>query len=67
MDKRRNMKTKMHNLIQLVKFTFFTTPRSAAMWAQQNEQRIGFITVMIMILIVFLTLFGQLPTWTFIK
>lgn len=57
----------MKNLIELVKFTFFTTPRSAAMWAQQNEQRIGFVTVIIMILIVFLTLFGQLPTWSFIK
>lgn len=57
----------MDKIINFVKFTFFTTPRSAAMWAQQNEQRIGFMTVMIMILIVFLTLFGQLPTWTFIK
>lgn len=30
----------MKKIIDLVKFTFFTTPKNAAMWAEQNEKRI---------------------------
>lgn len=57
----------MKTILKFIKFTFFTTPRSALEWAQQNEQRLGTLTVVAMVIIVLLMLFGQLPTWTFIK
>jgi len=30
----------MKQLIKFMKFTFFTTPKNAAMWTEQNEKRI---------------------------
>ena len=57
----------MNKVIKFIKFTFFTTPKDAWELANQNQGKIGFLTVMIMCLIVYLALIGYFPTWSFIK
>ena len=57
----------MNKIIKFIKFTFFTTPKDAWELANQNSGKIGFLTVLVMVLIVYLALIGYLPTWTVIK
>lgn len=57
----------MSKLKQLIKLTFFTTPKSAWELAEQNQSKIGFLTVLIMAIIIYLAMIGVLNTWTIIK
>ncbi len=57
----------MKILKKLFKYTFISTPKTIAEMIEFNSDRIGVLTVLLMIIIVFMTLFGKLPTWTFIK
>lgn len=57
----------MKVLKRLIKFTFVSAPKTVAELAEFNSDRIGVLTVVIMILIVFMAMFGKLPMWTIIK
>ena len=57
----------MKAIKRLFKYTFISTPKTIAEMVQFNSDRIGFLTVMIMIIMVFMAMFGKLPMWTIIK
>lgn len=57
----------MKTIKNLFKFTFISAPKTLADQVVYNSAKIGFLTVLIMILMVFMTLFGNLPIWSIIK
>ena len=57
----------MKVLKKLIKFTFVSAPKTLAEKVEYNSERIGVLTVIIMIIIVFMTMFGKLPMWTIVK
>lgn len=57
----------MKVLKRLIKFTFVSAPKTVAELAEFNSDRIGVLTVIIMIIIVFMAMFGKLPMWTIVK
>ena len=50
-------------LYKKLKWAFFSTPRHAAEWAEQNEMRISAALGVILATVLILLLFGKLPTW----
>lgn len=57
----------MKTIKRLFKYTFISTPKTISEMVQFNSDRIGFLTVMIIIIMVFMAMFGKLPMWTIIK
>lgn len=49
---------------RLFRFTFISSPKTLAEQVVYNSDRIGAITVILMILMVFLCIFGKLPSWS---
>ena len=57
----------MKTIKRLFNYTFISAPKGIADMVQFNSDRIGFLTVMIMIIIVFMAMFGKLPMWSILK
>ena len=57
----------MKTLKNLFKYTFISAPKTVAEMVEFNSARIGFLTGVIMIIMVFMAMFGLLPMWTVVK
>jgi hypothetical protein len=57
----------MKTLKKLFKYTFISAPKTMVEMVEFNSARIGVLTVLIMIIMVFMAIFGKLPTWSFLK
>ena len=53
----------MKKFIRKVKWTFFTIPKNAFEYANQNELRIQFVVGFGIILFILASLLGYVPTW----
>ena len=57
----------MKRIINKIKFTFFAIPKTLAEQVNQNTSKIGFLTFIMMLIMVIMGFIGKLPMWSILK